>query len=250
MSTTCIIVDNNQQVRHSIRELLKRFIPHSIIVGETDNCIDAIGLINEQNPDVVIVDADVPRGKVLECLQQLNHNRFALIVTGKTDARALQAIKANAVDYLLKPIQPVDFEEACMRALDFINRQQTMGMVQVQGSGAILAQPVADDKLAIKIGNTYELVKATQIVFCRADNNYTEICLSDNRKVLLSKTLKYYENKLQGQNFCRIHQSFLVNMDFVKSIEKGKTSHVVLKDGTVLDVAQARKESVYRMLGL
>jgi two-component system, LytTR family, response regulator len=248
-STKCIIVDGNQQSREAIATQLATVLTNYMLVGTACNCTDAVLLITQHSPDIVFADTDACGSDILAAMQQFAKNKFALIVTGSNAKYALQAIKVQAIDYLLKPIDIGELSEACKKALDFLGST-------IEGGGQRANQPQKpltssnDEKLSIKIGSFYELVSAEDIVFCKADNNYTEICLSDKRKVLISKTLKYYEGRLSSQNFCRIHQSFLVNMSFVKSIEKGKASHIVLKDGTTLDVAQARRESVFKMLGV
>lgn len=248
-STKCIIVDGNQHSRDTIEKQLATALPDYTLLGTACNCHDAISLINQKTPDIVFADTDTCGSDIFSAMHQFADNKFALVVMGSDAKYALQAIKARAIDYLLKPIDPIELSAACQRALEFLE-QTTIGIAQRANQSQ---QPLAsanEDKLSIKIGSFYELISAKDIVFCKADNNYTEICLNDRRKVLISKTLKYYEGLLSGQNFCRIHQSFLVNMSFVKSIEKGKASHIVLKDGTTLDVAQARRESVYKMLGV
>ncbi len=248
-STKCIIVDGNQQSREGIAAQLATVLSNYTLVGTACNCTDAVSLINQYSPDIVFADTDTCGSDVLSAMRQFTENKLALIVTGSDAKYALQAIKVQAIDYLLKPIDSIELHEACMKALGFLGNTLN-GVARRANQPQKPLTSANDEKLSIKIGSFYELVSANDIVFCKADNNYTEICLNDRRKVLISKTLKYYEGLLSGQNFCRIHQSFLVNMNFVKSIEKGKASHIVLKDGTTLDVAQARRESVFRMLGV
>lgn len=248
-STKCIIVDGNQHSRESIAVQLETVLPDYTLLGMVCNCHDAIELIHQTEPDIVFADTDTCGSDIFSAINEFASSKFALIVMGSDAKYAFQAIKARAVDYLLKPVNAVELETACKKAQDFL-AQKGVGIARRANQPQRPLASANIDKLSIKIGSFYELVSTNDIVFCKADNNYTEICLSDKRKVLISKTLKYYEGLLSGQNFCRIHQSFLVNMNFVKSIEKGKASHIVLKDGTTLDVAQARRESVFKMLGV
>lgn len=220
------------------------------MLGGTSNYATALTILQHQNCDIIFFDADVGNGNIFTDLTKLSNRKFILVITSTTPKYALQAIKANALDYLLTPSPAPEIETTCNRIVNTLHKNNLSPAQRALKASDYKTKPAKGDKLSIKIGNFYELVNTNDIVFCRADNNYTEIVLRDKRKVLISKTLKHYETTLKGYNFCRIHQSFLVNMDFVKSIEKGKASRIILRDGTSLDVSQSKRENVFRLLGV
>lgn len=244
---TCIIADKDKQSREKLKSELGRFLPGLHLLGEAPDGDTAIDMIQNLNPEIVLMDIDMPPQDGFFVLDKCREQDFSLIVVTDSEKYALKAIKAGAVDYLLKPAGAEELETAFGKVREIRSKQ-----VQDTGYSAgsdKTEQTSTESMLPIRVGSFYEMVSTNEIVFCKADNNYTEIILRDKRKFLLSKTLKYFENRLRSQNFCRIHQSFLVNIRFIKSIEKGKSSHMVLQDGTMLEIAQARKELIFGMLG-
>jgi two-component system LytT family response regulator len=244
---TCIIVDKDSSYRESLKLHLQR-IPGCNVIGEAGNGAEAIALIQRLEPQVVLMDIDLPLVDGFSVVYRCRDKRFAFVVITSGEQHAFRAIKANAVDYLLKPAGNNELKVAIYKAFLFLKTNRAAG-VQAATMQAAHMQPAIDPRLPVRAGNVYEMVNPEEIVLCKADNNYTEMRLQDKRKFLLSKTLKFYETRLKDQNFCRIHQSFLVNINFIKSLEKGRYSHIVLKDGTKLEIAQARKEQVFSTLG-
>lgn len=244
---TCIVADKDAACRESLKFHLQR-IPGCILTGEAKDGFEAVSLIRKLNPQVVLMDTDLPLMDCFSVVQQCADKKFAFVVVASGEQHAFKAIKADAVDYLLKPFSNNELKAAIYKAQLFLKtgRGEAVQADVLQQAGI---QAVADARLPVRTGNLYEMVSPAEIVLCKADNNYTEIRLKDKRKFLLSKTLKFYENRLKNQNFCRIHQSFLVNINFVKSLEKGRYSHLILQDGTRLEIAQARREQVFNVLG-
>lgn len=245
---TFIVADEDAACREKIRTQLKIIAPEFQPIGEASTGKEAISLIKRLKPDIVFMDIDIPPTDGFSVIEACKDQKFVLIIITGSEHYALKAIKAGAADYLLKPARIQDLEAALQKSKEALLKNNSRN---AKFSSAFSTQPKAEreTRLPIRVGNFYELVDTEDIVFCRAHNNYTEITLNDNRKFLLSKTLKFYEERLKTHNFCRIHQSFLVNINFIKSVEKGRYSFLTLKDGTTLEIAQARKEGIFRLLG-
>lgn len=243
----CIIADKDASHRVRLKSQLKNIYPELQIIGEASDGEEAVSLICKTKPEIVFMDIDLPKMDGFNVVQRCADRKFAFIVLTSNERHAYKAIRANATDYLLKPAGDKDLELAINKALVFLKTGNPELPHKV--SAYETAQQAQGVTLPVRTGNSYEMVNTHEIVLCRSHNNYTEIRLHDKRKFLLSKTLKFYEEFLKGFSFCRIHQSYLVNTLFVKSIEKGRNSHIILKDGTRLEIAQARKEQVYKALG-
>lgn len=243
----CIIADKDAIHRQRLKLQLKHIHSELQIIGEARDGEEAVSLIRKMGPEIVFMDIDLPKADGFNVVQRCADKKFAFIVITSDEQHAYRSIRANAADYLLKPANDKDLELAINKALTFLKTGDPELPHKV--SFYETAQQAQGATLPVRTGNSYEMVNTHEIVLCRSHNNYTEIRLDDKRKFLLSKTLKFYEEFLKGFSFCRIHQSYLVNTLFVKSIEKGRNSHIILKDGTRLEIAQARKEQVYKALG-
>lgn len=244
VTTTCIIADADKGFRQLLKLQLKKADPTISIAGEAEDAQTAGIQIDAITPEIVFMDANLPPTDVFSVLEACEHKKFKLIVLSDGEQHALKALKANAVDYLLKPLRRADLEVALYKARAGMGRQP----VTVANLAGVV--PSVEARIPIWTGTSYEMVDADTIVYCKANNNYTEILLLDRRKFLLSKTLKFYENLLKDHPFCRIHQSYLVNTVYIKSVERGRKSHITLKDNTRLEIAQARKDKTFRFLGL
>ncbi|HYG15679.1 MAG TPA: LytTR family DNA-binding domain-containing protein [Bacteroidia bacterium] len=242
----CIIADKNAAYRQQLKSQIKSIRPDLQLIAEARNGEEAVSLIHELTPGIVFMDIDLPKTDGFNVVYRCTEKKFAFIVITDGEQHAYRAIKANAADYLLKPAGNKELALAIDKARLWLKTGEK-AVAAVANDTQNQAQGLT---LPVKSGHAYEMVNTYDIILCRSHNNYTEIRLHDKRKFLLSKTLKFYEECLKGLNFCRIHQSYLVNTLFVKSIEKGRNSHLVLKDGTRLEIAQARKEQVYKVLGL
>lgn len=244
VTSTCIIADADKEFRELLKLQLKKVDPYLIICAEAEDAQTAGLQIDSIAPEIVFMDASLPPTDGFRALEACTHTKFKLIVLSDGEQHALKALKANAVDYLLKPLRRTDLEVALYKARSGMGRRPVPAASLVGKASAIEA------RIPIWTGTSYEMIDADSIVYCKANNNYTEILLIDRRKFLLSKTLKFYENLLKDYPFCRIHQSYLVNTVYIKSVERGRKSHITLKDNTRLEIAQARKDKTFRFLGI
>jgi two-component system, LytTR family, response regulator len=244
----CIIVEPNRVCSEKLKAQLNSILPHVNVVAFTNNWHDALAKIDQHHPCIILLNMATLPTNALMTFEFMLRQKCVVIAMATSDEYAIRAIKANAIDYLLQPITDKELTGAFAKALNVLALLEKSEQNKMLWDEA--TQQFTEEKLSVKVGSFYELVSTQEIVFCKANNNYTEIMMNDKRKFLLSKTLKFYETKLQHLSFCRIHQSFLVNTRFIKSVEKGRYSQLVLQDGTSLDIAQARKERVFHILGV
>lgn len=244
---TCLVIDDEELSRINIKKMIEKLGVDLKVIGEAENGKQAVQLINDLKPQIVFLDIEMPFGNGFDVLSQVENRNFEVVFITAYEQFAIQAIKENAIDYLVKPITKEDLLNAIHRAFDSIdhNLKKEENYLQLVNSINLKNE---NKKIMILVGSVYELIELKSVIRCKADNNYTEFHLEDGRKLLVSKTLKYYEDLLKDYNFCRVHQSHLVNIAYIKQLEKGKFSHLTMKDGTSIELSQAKKEELYQRL--
>ena len=240
------IVDDEQHCTDSLLMLLKPY-QHSIERIETFCTVDdAVKGINLLRPDILFLDVHLHDSTGFDVLQKVAYLNFGLIFTTAYEQYAISAFKFSAIDYLLKPIDADDLDSAMQKAFQKSEKDQLSGKVSV-----LLSHLVADQrsrKISIPTAGGYIFLKVSEIIRCQSDVNYTHIFAVSGKKYTVSKTLKHFEDILSGCNFFRVHNSHLINLDYIKKYTKGKGGFVTLSDNTMLEVSTRRKEEFLRVL--
>ncbi|HEY1045388.1 MAG TPA: LytTR family DNA-binding domain-containing protein [Bacteroidia bacterium] len=252
------IVDDETDSREIIKLLLNSNFPKIQIVGEAATIQDGIDFLNHNTIDLLFLDIQLNGSSGFDLLRHVVNVNFDIIYITAYNQFAIEAIKNHALDYLLKPIDDDEFIEAVQKATtstkNLIQQQLNTLIANIpnQPHPAAMASQnqLSLNKIVLLVGNTYELISIENIIRLKSDNNYTEFHLSDKRKIIASKPLKFYEEKLPNFKFIRVHQSHLVNTDFIKQLEKGKYALLTLTDGSKIEISQSRKEELFKILGL
>jgi two-component system LytT family response regulator len=252
------IVDDESDSRELIKFLLKSKFPQIQIVGESPTVMDSIEFLKKNTIDVLFLDIHLDGATGFEVLQNIEINNINIIFITAYSQFAIEAIKNNALDYILKPIDREEFDEAVQKAILKKNENLKKQLNELLTNSAQLdrkeenskTRSVKLNKIVLLVGNKYELVDFDNIIRLKSDNNYTMFFLKDNRNILTSKPLKYYEELLPENKFVRTHQSHLVNVDYIKEFEKGKHAVLTMFDGSSIEVSNARKEEIFRLLGI
>ena len=241
-----IIVDDEQ---HCIDRLINLLQHHHAgivqTVGVAASVKEGLRLIKEQQPDLVFLDIQINDRTGFDLLRECGAINFKVIFTTAYDRFAIQAIKFSAIGYLLKPIDEDDLAEA-LDKLKQVSTEQTRQMAGVIENN--LHQQVKKKRLTIPTGNELLFLNIEEIIRCHSDVNYTTIYKSDKQKIVVAKTLKEFEELLSDHDFFRIHNSDLINLDYIKSYNKGKGGSVILQDGTELEVSTRRKDEFLKKM--
>lgn len=232
-----VIIEDEARAREELKTLLSDFSDLKI-VGEADTLWKADEVCKSHLPDLVFCDVMLPGGTSLDWLVGLDHVDFDLIFTTSYQEFAIQAFRLAAVDYLLKPLDRKEVEEAVRR---FLDRKADQGK-PVQQLIQNLQMPRERSKMALPTMSGYQFVEIRDIIRCESDNTYTTFFLKGKSKVLVSRTLKEVETILDPYGFFRVHNSHLINLDEVAEYLKGEGGQVKLSDGSVVDVSRRRKE--------
>jgi two-component system LytT family response regulator len=223
---TAVIIDDEPNARILLREMLKLACPQVEVVAECADLPNGVKALRKLKPMLVFLDIEMPGHSGLELMDFFDEEEvgFSIIFTTAYHEHAIQAFKLNAVDYLLKPMEISDLEEAIAR---YVKRQGASNLPQVRQLGQ--AQP-AQRRIAVPSGSTLKFIEPDQIIYLKADNTYTEIMLLDGSKLVVSRTLKNFEEALaEDKTFFRCHKSYIVNVAFVTQYNKSEGGSLVLQ---------------------
>ncbi len=243
MGYKTVIIEDEQHAQESLVRLFKQH-PDFELVGVAESGAAAEELVNETKPDLAICDVMLKDGTSLDWLVSRSGIDFSLIFTTSYEEYAVKAFRLAAVDYLVKPLDP----KALDAALERFKSRAKPATEHIRQLLHNLALPKDKSKIALPSFTGYSFVDVNDIVRCESDNTYTTFFLKDKRKIIVSRTLKDCEDLLDGYRFYRIHNSHLINLDYLTEYIKGEGGQVKLLDGVVLDVSRRRKEGFLRNL--
>lgn len=235
MSLTAIIVDDEANSRAIIQNYLKKYCPTVTVLSEASSVPETLELLKIHSPDVLFLDVEMPYGTAFDLLKQVPDRTFETIFVTAYDHYAIDALNAQATYYLLKPIAIDDL----IKAVDHVS---SIKKIEGELNNKVLTPniKVIESKITIPQQDGFEVLEVNDILYCEADDNYTNIYLKKGKK-LVSKTLKYFETTLEPHGFVRIHKSYLVNLSAIVKYRKGKGGSVVLSSGKELAVSSSKK---------
>ncbi len=236
MQLKTIIVEDEQTSREILKNYLAKYCPTVKIVGEAQNIDEALVLIRNNDLDLVFLDVEMPYGSGFDLLEKLGSTNFEVVFVTAYDQYAIDALNKHASYYLLKPISI----DELIKAVDYVTEIKAREN-DLQHSVLVPKINPVNQKITIPTQSGFEVLQMNDIVYCKADDNYTELYLNNNKIKLVSKTLKYFEDALKENGFARIHKSFLVNVAYITSYKKGKGGTVGLSNGKELSVSASKK---------
>lgn len=235
-----IIVDDELKSREILSALLTKYCEGVKIECMTDNVSSAVELIETHQPDLVFLDIAMPDGTGFNVLDQLENADPEIIFTTAYNEYALQAIKANAVDYVLKPISIQDLQTAVQKATERIldNRNLEAARVLLKKNRFANSNP---GKIAIPDSDGLKFIDTDDIIYLEAKGTYTEFYCTGGSKYLSSKPLKEYELILPPDQFFRAHHSYIINLKLIQNYHKGNGGYVTMAEGSVIDISKRKK---------
>ncbi|AYL95622.1 LytR/AlgR family response regulator transcription factor [Mucilaginibacter celer] len=234
------IIDDEQHCAEQIVTLLEDHHDKAIISSIHHEANDALRGIAKHHPDVVFLDVHLGETTAFELLKQLPTIDFALIFTTAYERYAIQAFQYAALDYLLKPISKDEFARAISRAITLTEKIHSAERVRLLLGN--LSLEGKRKKISIPTGDGLIFLNISEIVRCEADVNYTHIYTISGHKHTVAKTLKYFDELLADNNFFRVHQSHLINLDHIRKYQRTKSGTVIMADNTSIDVSTRRRE--------
>lgn len=240
-----VIIDDESCFREMIQMLLEDYFPDVEIAAQAESVDEAVLFIEEHKPDLVFLDIEIKGGTGFHVLQKLKNRDFKLIFITAFNEFAIQAIKFSAIDYILKPINEFEFKAGVERAIQEIEKFENSGSLDLLLNNF---RNNTDKKLVLRTSQDLHVVNIGDLVHCVADNAYTTFYLDSGEKIMVSKGIGEYAELLASFGFVRPHQSHLVNLDYIKKLDKTDGGFLILKDKTEIPVSSRQKPLLIEFL--
>jgi len=237
-----VILDDEIRGSKLLQTKLETFETVLQVTGAFNDVYKALAEINALQPDVLFLDVEMPGLNGFEFLEKLSTFEFEVIFVTAYDAYTLNALRVSALDYLLKPVDEQELKAAVTRLQKRLAQKLVINTPQVSDARA------TNGRIALATGEGVYLVKKTNIIRVEAMNNYSTFYLAENKKIVISKTLKEFEQTLTDPFFLRVNRSCIVNLDYVLKYRKGDGGTLELADGKEIEVSAQRKEALLQKL--
>jgi two-component system LytT family response regulator len=244
---TAILIDDEESSLNSLKQKILQHCPEIEIIASCNYPGSGMETIEALHPDLVFLDIEMPLMNGFTLLQHLKYKNFELIFVTAYDHYAIKAIRYSALDYLVKPIEIDSLKEAIKRA---VSKKENLPNQRLE----LLLENASNEKkkykkISIPTLEGLYFIKVDDIVYLEASGNYTKFHMVNNTKHTVSKTLKDFEEMLPPDVFIRIHNSYIINKEFVEKYIRGEGGQVVLFGNTVLDISKRKKGDFLRAIG-
>ena len=238
MTLNAIVVEDETNSREILSNYLAKYCPTVNMVGEAASIEEAKQLIAKHAIDLIFLDVEMPFGTGFDLLDQLPDRTFETVFVTAYNQYAIDALNSHAAYYLMKPISIDELIKSVEYVTEIREKEEAL-------EDRVLTPKLnkVDGKITLPQQDGFQILNVADILYCKADDNYTEIYL-ENKKILVSKTLKYFEDALTKFAFARIHKSYLVNVNEVVKYRKGKGGSVVVSNGKELLVSASKKKDL------
>ncbi|WP_299222935.1 LytTR family DNA-binding domain-containing protein [uncultured Psychroserpens sp.] len=240
-----VIVDDEPKAIQSLSWELSNFSNDIEVVETFSNPEEAILYLNSNTPDCLFLDIQMPTMDGFQFLERLSKKEFAVVITTAYDEYAIKALKHEAIDYLLKPIDSDDLDATIQKI-----KKHSFRMLNVSKIEEVLTNFNGKfDKQRITINSDGKLIflNIDDILYVESDGNYSTIILQDAPKIVITKKLKEVDEILPKHYFFRIHNSYIVNLNKIKEFIKSE-GYVVMQSNHKIPVARQRKSDFLEKL--
>lgn len=241
-----IIIDDEANLREVNRKLLLDNFVDIEIVGEADSVDSGIELIKQEKPQLVLLDIEIKGGTGFQILQKVKPYNFKVIFVTAFNEFAIKAIKFSALDYILKPVNESEFCAAIEKAIECFDDEKTE--MQFDNFFDHYEKQNSNKKIVLRTSDSVFLVNLTDIKYCKSDNSYTIFHIKDRKNIMVSRSIKEYSELLEEYSFCRPHQSYLVNINYIEKLDKTDGGFIILDDKTEIPVSTRRKHAIMQIL--
>jgi two-component system LytT family response regulator len=239
-----LVIDDEKPTRDFIKRLIDSYDFGVEVFTDGESVATGIEAIHRLQPDLVILDIQMPDGNGFDVLKTIPVKKFEVIFITAYQEYAVQAIKFSALDYLLKPIDSEELRQTIDSALNTITKKTEESQLNVLQHNMQLN---AKRKLVLKTQESVHVVEIENIIRCESDKNYTLFFFTNGKKILVSKTLKDFDILLSGLTFFRAQQSHLINLNYIEKYDRHDGT-IIMKDGSAIPLALARKEQFFEIL--
>ena len=235
-----LIVEDEVNSREILGTLLRQYCPQVEILDHASDANEAVEKIQSLKPELVFLDIVLPFGNAFDILSRLKEISFYIVFTTAYDKYVIRAIKVGATDYLLKPIDHNELTETVRRIENSIAEKK--GFLSMEQLMATFSKQLHTNNIALPTMDGYTFIKFDDIIRIAAEGNYSKIFCLNNQIHTVTRQIHDIEDKLPLAAFCRIHNSHIIHMKYVKEYVKGRGGYVIMVDGSEVDVSFRRKE--------
>lgn len=244
-----IIVEDEFHSRETLKTFLEEYCPEVEVLDTASNVEEAITKISNYQPNLVFMDIELQTGTGFDVIQKIKHLNFHLIFTTAFEHYAIKAIKFSSIDYLLKPIDLEELLEAVQKAKSLVQEESRQHLLENLLSN-FQTPTLENRKICLATSKGIEFIPTNQISYCEANGSYTDFHLTDDRKLVVSKNLKEYENLLGEMNFMRVHNSFLINLGEVKKFVKSEGGYIVMNNDRQVSISNSKRDAFMKRMGI
>lgn len=242
---TAIIVDDEKHCRDVLGLLLQKHCPVVRLVASCADGQSAVESIEMHHPDIVFLDIEMPGMSGFDVLETTRFTNFEVIFTTAYNEYAIKAIRHNALDYILKPIDKDELIQAVARMRQDTPVKETS---KVDKFIEYLNRQKMGDRIALPTSDGLQILQSEEICFCESEGGYTRFFLTNGKVSLISKTLKEVEDVLEPKGFCRVHHSYLINLRYVQKYIRGDGGEVIMSNGKNIPVSRNKKQEFLNFL--
>ena len=240
-----IIIDDIEQARVTLKKDLQVYASDVNIIGEANGVVEGAKLLKTMKPDVLFLDIQMQDGSGFDLLDILKDIPFKIIFITASDAHAIKAFRYAAIDYLLKPVDPDELTAALSKFREQkLNENDKYKLL----NESLKNHSKPHERLALHTQDKIHIVSIHDIIRCESSVNYTEFFFANAKKLLVTKTLKDFEDLLNDQGFYRVHQSHLINTKYIKEFIKTDGGYIKMNDGSSIPVSTRKRPEVMKML--
>ncbi len=225
---TAIVVDDELHGRENLKKLIETYCHEIEILGLADSVVSAKELVSVFNPDVVFLDINMPVLDGFDFLEEYVERNFMVVFVTAHDDYGINAVKAGAVDYILKPVNIKELKQTIKKLLLFHSREKKVELQNV------------NEKLVIPASQGFNILVVDEIVRLEAEGCYTKVYLVDGKSSLVTRTLKDFEDSLPKVKFLRVHKSNIINLKYIKSYSKISGNYVTMIDGSRIEISRRK----------
>lgn len=242
-----LVIDNETNIREGIVQLIKNFCPFESQLFEANGVITGLKSIAEINPDILFLDVELDDGTGMDLLASLNEINFHVIFVTAHNKYAIDAFRFSAIDFLLKPIEPDELIEAFEKVNKYIKNSFLQDQLQIM-QDSLNKITHKEKKVVLKDSNSIYFVNVNDIIRCESDGQYTEFYIEKTKKIVISKSLKEYEEMLEPYGFIRPHHSHLINTNKILRFDKVDGGSLIMQNNDEVPVSHRKKTQILQIL--
>lgn len=242
-----VIIEDEIHSRETLKTLLTEFCEDVNVMGMTGSMEEAVGLINQLQPELVFLDIELQTGTGFDVLNRVDQRNFEVIFTTAFEHYAIKAIKFSSIDYLLKPIDLDELHLALKKARQ--KKDQLLTTRQLD----LLLKNIGNKtdqkrKICLSTADGLEFIQVNNIMYCEANGSYTNFHIKPDIRLVVSKNLKEYEQMLVDYDFMRVHNSFLINLHEVKKFVKSEGGYILMNNDSQISISPSKREVFLRRM--